>query len=163
MTNYITIYEAEASTSIYIPISSIVFLFLEIMVIAISVTIWRRQVFSTRILLLFLMLFIGFLMFCSIYQYIDVRMNITDKYIDGNFEIVEGRIYNYEAVEKHEQGTDYFYVDNVMFTLSSFTGYGYNVEQRDGGVLKNGMSVKIYYVPYKYENVMMRVELLESS
>ena len=78
MTNYITIYEAEASTSIYIPISSIVFLFLEIMVIAISVTIWRREVFSTRILLLFLMLFIGFLMFCSIILLEIILLGIND-------------------------------------------------------------------------------------
>ena len=55
---------------------------------------------------------------------------------------------------------DSFLVDNVRFEIPCFTTpWGYPLRQQDGGILKEGMYVKIYYVSYKYENVIMKVEI----
>lgn len=159
MNNYRIIY--EASTECYIPIGASIFLFIEIAWITISVVKWKKEVLSTKLLLLFLMMFFCFLLLCNLYEYVDVRLNITEKYKFGIVEVVEGEIYDYESVNKNERGMDHFFVDGVEFSLSSFTGYGYNIKQRDGGILKNGIYVRIYYIPYKYENVMMKLELLD--
>ena len=34
---------------------------------------------------------------------------------------------------------------------SPSTGYGYILRQYDGGLLRNGLHCKIFYVPYKFE------------
>ena len=87
-------------------------------------------------------------------------MRVYSEYQKGNAQIVEGEVSEYHANLEQNNLPDFFLVDNVRFEIPCFTTpWGYPLRQQDGGILKEGMYVKIYYVSYKYENVIMKVEI----
>lgn len=61
--------------------------------------------------------------------------------------------------EEMQPFPDRFTVSGVDFLVSPTParGYGYTMRQYDGGVLRNGLHCKIFYVPYKGENVIMKI------
>ena len=89
-------------------------------------------------------------------------ISIYNDYLDGEYIIVEGTISNYE-IGTGERGAypDRFTVQGVDFIISdnNSTGYGYSLRHSNGGLLENGKKCKIYYIPYKGENVIMKLYL----
>ena len=116
--------------------------------------------------LIFLITFMLFVFGCAVYTMIDGRDMVYDEYKKGNYFTVEGEIVNYDTSVDIAGETQYdsFEVSGVVFFApGGTTQWGYPFTQSDGSPLKNGIKVKIRYVPYKYENVIMYLELLESK
>lgn len=157
MNNYTILYEVTSPS--FIPTALLVLAVIDICIIVLSCLLWKKEGIDVKILFVFLIIFFSFCTVCYLHETIRLKTNVTDKYFSGEYEIVEGVIHDYYSNETLQQDiTENFYVGDVNFILSSFTGYGYLKKQRDGGALKNGMKVRICYIPYKYENVMMKVE-----
>lgn len=84
---------------------------------------------------------------------------VYSAYQRGEAQVVEGVISEYDANLELNEQPDSFMVDGVWFEVPCFTTpWGYPLRQQDGGVLKEGMHVKIYYVSYKYDNIIMKIE-----
>ncbi len=73
-------------------------------------------------------------------------------------------ITGHEALDDGSQRPDTFTVEDVEFMAPEFTAiWGDPLRRADGGILQDGMNVSIYYVPYKFENVIMRLEVLSED
>ncbi len=116
--------------------------------------------------LIFLIAMMLFIVGSVVYTMIDGRDKVYDEYEKGNYLTVEGEIVNYDtSVDlKGETQFDLFEVSGLVFYVPGYTTqWGYPITQSEGSPLKNGVKVKIRYVPYKLENVIMYLELLESK
>lgn len=82
-------------------------------------------------------------------------------YIDGDYSICEGIIEDYNTKESINTDFDEFTVDGIIFKISSHPpiDYGY-LCRTDGGVLEDGMQVRICYIEYNGINVIMKIEAL---
>ena len=111
-----------------------------------------------------IVLFVLFIIIVStIYSYF-VSQRIWDNYKSGDYHTVEGTIEDYEIGTKEKLAyPDRFTVNGVHFIIaeSTSTGYGYSKRQYDGGSLRNGLYCKIYYIPYRFENVIMKLEIVQ--
>ena len=74
-------------------------------------------------------------------------------------------ISDYTTAEKSQPNLpDYFLVNDIEFQVPVFvSAWGYPLKKIDGGILENGMYVKIYYIKYKSENVIMKIEHLRNE
>jgi hypothetical protein len=85
-------------------------------------------------------------------------------YLAGDCKIVEGEISPYlKDYDQENRVTrepfDFFYVNGVEFSIPSRSEpWGYSLKQSKGGVLEEGMYVKIYYVVSGNLNTIMRIE-----
>ena len=98
----------------------------------------------------------------TIYSGLDSKIKVYDKFANGNYLTADGIIEKYEEIKgiSNEIKYDQFQVNDVIFYVpSGTTCWGYPLKQSEGGVLKNNLKVKIYYINYKYENVIMKLEL----
>lgn len=156
------IYEAEPDRGGVSPAFIIVCVMTIALIIYIIVK-WRVMDIPARCFICFIATFLCFVIGCCIYTLIDSRDQVYDKYVAGDYLTVEGIIEDYTLAEEGEaQLPDRFYVDGVRFSVPGFvSGWGYPLKQVDGGVLENGKHVRIYYVPYKFENVIMKLEVLD--
>lgn len=97
---------------------------------------------------------------------LDSKIKVWNQYSKGNYLVAEGTIENYEEViglSKEDVKYDKFSVQETVFHVPGFTTiWGYPLRRIDGGVLKNGMKVKINYIKYKFENVIMKMELAKN-
>ena len=91
--------------------------------------------------------------------------NPYEIYAEGKCKVLEGVIENYHFVS--DKGYDSFSVAGVNFCtaegVGSYYGYGYPYNAKNGGVLKNGMHVRIQYIP-RFDpdfNIIMEIVLLE--
>ncbi|MBQ7936126.1 MAG: hypothetical protein IJ333_07240 [Clostridia bacterium] len=123
---------------------------------------WKKGGLPFRCFFSFVPAFLLFLTICQVYTYFDSQQ-VYFKYKAGNYEIAEGTIEKYTVTEYPHQ-CDTFQVQGMDFLAPGYvTGWGYPFNRANGGVLEDGMRVRIYYVPYKFENVIMRLELLVQS
>lgn len=142
------------------------FVILCIIIVVIAVLLfvfWKRVDIGVRCLISFITVFLLFIVFCQIYTSIDAKNKIYDEYKAGNYLIVEGIITDYTLAEEGQPNLpDNFTVNSVKFTVPGFVStWGYPLKSVDGGVLKDGMKVRIHYITYKFENVIMMIEQLE--
>lgn len=95
-----------------------------------------------------------------LYQCISVP-DLYGQYQKGEYQICEGVIEEYLPAMADGGTVDRFSVNGESFLVSDspFYGYGYPLRQMDGGVLKEGMGVRIYYIPMEIENVIMKIEI----
>ena len=87
--------------------------------------------------------------------------DIYDIYIDGDYSICEGVIEDYKTKESINSDYDEFTVDGIAFKISSHPAidYGY-ICRSDGGILEDGMQVRICYIEYNSMNVIMKIEAI---
>lgn len=160
MTN--VIYEAKPSYGIN-P-AFIIFCIVVVSMVSLTIAFWRNLDITGRYFLSGINLFLLFCISCSIYTEIDSKRNIYDKYIKDQYYTVEGYITEYYT-NYDDLGTtryDSFYVSDKNFHTPGFVSrWGYPLSKSTGSPLQNGIKVKIHYIPYKYENVIMYLELLE--
>lgn len=86
----------------------------------------------------------------------------------GEYQQVTGVITDYTVrqTDSQEAIPDDFLVSGITFYAhssgSAAFGYGYP-RRSDGGQLENGQIVMIYYSPYQYENVILKILLLDDN
>ena len=51
--------------------------------------------------------------------------------------------------------------DRTVSVPGFVSAWGYPLKHADGGILEDGKRERIYYVPYKFENVIMRIESID--
>lgn len=85
--------------------------------------------------------------------------DLYDMYIDGDHSVCEGVIEDYKTKESDNRDYDEFTVNGITFKISAHPAidYGY-ICRSDGGVLEDGMQVRIRYIEYNGMNVIMKIE-----
>lgn len=141
----------------------VVFCIITVLITLLVIVFRKRVDRGVRCLISFIIVFLLFIISCQIYVTIDAKHKVYDEYQAGNYHIVEGRIDGYTLAEEGQPNLpDYFYVDDIEFQVPGFvSAWGYPLKKIDGGVLEDGMHVKIYYIHYKCENVIMKIEQLD--
>ncbi len=94
-----------------------------------------------------------FVSYCS-------SQTVYKKYLNGEYYIVEGQISEYElGTDEKPSYPDRFSVKGIPFIVSDspVSGFGYPLRKIDGGILKDGMRCKIYYIPHRFENIIMKL------
>lgn len=149
----------EASENVYFSTAFIIVCIVEVLVCIYTLKCWRTSEIGGKIGLISVHLFFLVFILCTFFSYPNTK-SIYREYASGEYSIVEGVIEDYE-VGTGQRGdyADRFSLEGIFFDLSrtSYTGYGYELRQTDGGVLGNGVRCKIYYVPYRYENIIMKL------
>lgn len=159
---YKEIYEAKPFYGVNT--AFMVFCIITVIIIVLLVVFWKKIDIGGRCVLSFVTVFLLFVISCQIYVAIDARREVYDKYSSGEYSTVEGYIHGYNVQYDKFGNTKYdeFYVDGIRFIVPGFVScWGYPLTKVDGGVLEDGMHVKINYIFYKCENVIMRLEQLE--
>lgn len=152
------LYEAEPFYGIN-PVF-IIFLLIIALMSVLLIIFWKKVDIGVKIFISIIILLLVLICFCQIYVSIDARNKVYNKYQSGQYLVVEGVISNYTVADDWEPNLpDSFCVNDIEFKVPGFVSpWGYPLKQIDGGVLDNGMNVKIYYIEYKNENVIMRIE-----
>ena len=153
-----TIYEASNRIIPSIPLVFVIIA--DIVVICVTIALWKKSSISFKIFFIFVSFILALVAFSVIYTGID-STKLYREYRAGKALVVEGEIENYSANEEQNELPDTFSVNEISFSTFSATPYGYSTRQKDGGVLHDGCKVRIYYLPYKLENVIMKIELFE--
>lgn len=124
------------------------------LLIAVTIIGWKRNSLMVNITVCIAVL-VGSIILVSTFVQSVQAGTIYPAYMNEEYEVVEGVIEDYDE----ERAVDYFTVNGVLFSITNpqYTGYGYPFRHADGGVLDNGVRCIIYYVPFKCENVMMKV------
>ena len=107
----------------------------------------------------FLLVFNGL----SIASSIDRYKNIGKQYGMGNYEIVEGVVENFVPMPYEGNGYESFEINGVEFSYSDYViNGGYNNARSHFGVIEgNGQQLKIGYIYYNEENIIVYIEQLE--
>ena len=156
---HLVIYEVKSRNAF--PVSLIVMWCLCVICMIFIILLWKRNTFGGKIGML---LALGGLLLVTIGVSVDFLTSdvVYDKYMSNDYLVVEGIIEEYEiGTDEKKAYPDRFRVDDVCFIIAnpSQTGYGYSMRRADGGVLENGMYVRICYIPYEFENVIMKIEI----
>ncbi len=101
-------------------------------------------------------LFSAFVIPSQIAAYRNVNKSLANK----NYQIVEGRVENYHPMPAGGHDTERFTVDNVQFEYSDYdlTDYGYNNAASKGGVIREGLYVKIGFINNGNRNLILKLE-----
>ena len=160
---YKEIYEAKPFYGVNI--AFVIFCVITILITLIFIAFWRKFDKGSRFFFSFILVFFIFIIFSQAYTSIDAKRKVYDVYASGEYLTVQGVISDYTLAEEGQPNLpDRFYVDGVEFSVPGFvSAWGYPLNRINGGVLENGMCVKICYIPYKFENVIMKIEQLEQS
>ena len=92
----------------------------------------------------------------QIAEYRQTKRIFTNK----NYQIVEGKVNNFHPMPSGGHDTERFTVDSVQFEYSDYdlTDYGYNNAASKGGVIKEGLYVRIGYFNNGNRTVILRLE-----
>ena len=158
---YKEIYEAKHFYGVNL--AFVIFCVITVVIIFILVASWRKIDMQSRFFFLFVLIFSIFIISCQTYTAIDAKRKVYNAYIAGEYLTVQGVISDYTLAEEGQPNLpDSFYVDGVNFSVPGFvSAWGYPLNRVNGGILEDGMYVRICYIPYKFENVIMKIEQLE--
>jgi hypothetical protein len=158
---YKTLYEAKQSYGIS-PIFIIVCI-LSALIIVLVFSVWKKQSLGSKVGLGIVVVGLLMILFGVTYSYINSKMLVYDKYANGENTVIEGVVEDY--VENTDNPpADLFEVNNTLFYVPGLaTIWGYPFRACDGGVLKNGEHVRITYISYQSENVIMKLELAKTN
>ena len=154
---YTCIYEATPNKLFTLPfiVLSATALFLLIY----SAVNWKKNNVSGKVGMFIVFIMLLLVVCILIYNYCS-SYAIWNTYEDGNCLVVEGIIEDYvDGTEEKISFPDRFKVNDIPFIISNSPsrGYGYTIRQYDGGILQNGMYCKIFYVPFRNENIIMKI------
>ncbi|MGM9645336.1 MAG: hypothetical protein ACI3XS_01410 [Eubacteriales bacterium] len=157
--DYTVIYEAGMPNGISIPFIVIVLSF-------IAMTVWgiilfrnksgsvKNKIFPFIVAAVLLIVIVA-----CIVNFMSSYYNVWKAYTGGEGLVAEGTIENYEVVEGRSE-IDYFEVNGVEFSVPGYASeFGYELRKSDGSILDSGVKVRITYVKYKTENVIMKLEV----
>ena len=94
---------------------------------------------------------------------LNMHKKIAKQYEIGNYEIVEGLVENFEPMPYEGHGDESFEINGVEFSYSDYRKIcGYNNAKSHGGVIEgDGQHLKIGYIDYDKENIIVYIEQLE--
>ena len=100
----------------------------------------------------------------NIYEFRNLKTNILDSYLNGNYQTVEGEIEKFEPLALNGNGTESFTVDGTEFrySKSALSYVGYKTTAAEGGyITENGQKVRIRYIyDNTYDNnIILKLEL----
>lgn len=158
---YQTIYEAVPDLSVAPPL--VIVCVLTLCLVTYIIYAWKTGK-DDYIFLIFVAVFLVFIISCSFYTSIDAKQKVYDEYAKGNYLVITGEITHYTLAEEGQPRlSDSFYVDDVFFIVPGFVSpWGYPLNRVNGGILEDGMEVIIYYIPYKFENVIMKIQFIDN-
>ena len=158
---YKKIYEATPFYGVH-P-AFVIFCVITFLIILLVIVFWKKVDTGVRCFTSAIIVFLLFIIFCQAYTSIDTKCKVYNVYVAGEYLTVQGVISDYTLAEEGQLNLpDSFNVDGVEFSVPGFvSAWGYPLKQVDGGVLEEGMYVRIRYIPYKFENVIMKIEILE--
>ena len=89
-------------------------------------------------------------------SWINDYKNIVIPYKNGNYVEIEGTVENYSVSLR--ENVEYFTVDGVRFECSYGSPmWGYQ-KQRKNEIIISGRHLKIRYIPFRHENVIVYIE-----
>ncbi len=97
-----------------------------------------------------------------LFNYIKEYKNVFLEYKKGNYEEIEGYVSELEVAPFLGSGTDSFVIDDKKFNSGIDFGAGYKRGAAYGGIInKNGLHVKIKYVPYEDTLHIMYIKIID--
>lgn len=157
---YNLIYEATDNTIISLPF--IIVCILELIIVFYAIFTWKCNKIDGKIGLCIVSIILLIIIVSIIFEYINTKTLYT-KYETGDFLVAEGIIENYEiGTNEKASFPDRFTINGISFIVSNnpYTGYGYTLRYTDGGILENGTTCKIHYIPYKGDNIIMALYIV---
>ena len=141
----------------------VIFCAITVLITLLVIVFWKKVDTGVRCLSSAIIVFLLFIIFCQAYTSIDAKHKVYNAYVDGEYLTVQGVISDYTLAEEGQPNLpDSFYVDGVEFSVPGFvSAWGYPINRVNGGILEDGMCVRICYIPYKFENVIMKIEQLK--
>lgn len=123
----------------------------------------HRQVVTERVFAIFGLCVVSCVFLVALTTTIIDYYNIQKIYNDRNLLIVEGEVEDFIPMELEGHSSESFTVNGVNFTYSrSVPTYGYHLAKVDGGYIKgNGQKIKIHYVNYNNNNLILKLEIEE--
>ena len=86
------------------------------------------------------------------------------KYDTGNYEEIEGYVSDLQVSPFLDSGADSFKINNIEFDLGIDFGVGYKKGAAYGGIVnKNGLHVKIKYIPYEHNLRIMHITVIDEK
>lgn len=107
---------------------------------------------------------IGFLMFKAVIGASGIKYRSGKYYSEnGESQVVEGRIQNFHPMPAGGHDSEHFDVNGEYFDYSSFDlgVLGYNKPQVDGGIMKQGLYVRITYITHNQRIAILRIDTLK--
>ncbi|MBO5418361.1 MAG: hypothetical protein J6A50_07155 [Clostridia bacterium] len=141
----------------------VIFCVITVLIALLVIVFWKKVDTGVRCLALAIIVFLFFIISCQAYTSIDAKRKVYHAYVAGEYLTVQGVISDYTLAEEGQPNLpDSFFVDGVEFSVPGFvSAWGYPLNRVNGGILEDGMCVRICYIPYKFENVIMKIEQLE--
>ncbi len=158
------IYKAKPYYGMWISVPFLLYCIISLLFILYLIITWKKSSVSGRFIGCFIAMFLIFTIFSQFYTALDSEKKVYGEYVKGNYNTTEGYITYYQTEYDSSGNTKYdsFYVSNICFHTPGFVSrWGYPLTKETGTQLDNGMYVKIHYITYKCENVIMYLELLE--
>lgn len=107
--------------------------------------------------------FISLLSLYSIFVEIMAYKNVIIAYQEGNYMVIGGEIADYTPPRTRLNPYESFRVANMVFEYGDGVCrnyFGYDKTSINGGaILKDGLEVKICYIPFDKRNVIVRLEI----
>jgi len=93
----------------------------------------------------------------TILDYVHTRSSYTQR----TYKTVEGPVTDFDPMPVSGHRLETFTVAGVPFAFSDFdeSDYGYNNTASHGGVIRQGLRVRIAYLPEKERNVILKLEI----
>lgn len=147
----------------------IIFCLFLILALIIALKLWKNSNVGGKIGLILIPLLMSIVLISQFSNFF-IAKQLFWTFENGNCEVAEGRIVNYEQDFKigtmsEENYPDRFFVDGTEFIVYGYPTYGleYYLRQVDGSNLKEGQTVRISYINCFHENLIFRIELLETQ
>jgi hypothetical protein len=93
----------------------------------------------------------------TILDYVHTRASYTHR----TYQIVEGSVTDFDPMPVTGHRVETFKVAGIRFAFSDFdeSDYGYNNTASHGGVIRQGLWVRICYLPRQERNVILKLEI----
>ena len=99
-----------------------------------------------------------------LFSYIQEYRNVFLEYKNGNYEEIEGYVSQLRVSHFLDSGADSFKINNKEFDLGIDFGVGYKKGAAYGGIInRNGLYVKIKYIPYKGNLRIMNIRVIDKG
>ena len=108
-------------------------------------------------------------LFSAVFLYFAVQLSInTTKMINdvygcyeqGDVQIVEGTVENCDTKHFYKNGRGSFTVDGVEFNYGHTVGLP-SYRGKNNLIQENGQNVKIHYIPYSNQNLIVKIEICD--
>lgn len=117
----------------------------------------HKKDYTMKVLFLRIALYFSIICFC---QLIDMYRKTAIAYRNGDYQIVEGYVENFDPMLRGGHKYETFEINGVKFGYSDYTvmiGY-HNTKSHGGVITHNGQYLKIGYVCYGNENIIVYIE-----